>query len=682
MSVKHLLIAVSSLALFAGCTETEPASPAGTEPQKVKICIKTGIPSLEDEDGTKVTLDGDKLVWTGGESMDILVGNSSSTSKAAGQVARLENAGDNSFSGEIELNDGFSLLDVRGLTIPADHGAWLRYNGTFRVRVPISLYQEQAEEGVLNGEYFPLYAPLTTDILDAGRQDDGSYVIDGVQLQWGCGVFKFNVYGTHPQMESDEVLEKVQLITDNNFPRNFEAKLTDNSIVRNSDATQIVTTLKTPAQVSGRTKDTGAKVYMAFFPYTTTLHEVQLTTDKGIYTYKTDYKVSGSDLRGHIVALGLNLSKFDRLDRTEYESYYSKVLSIIKRAQLPSMQVTYTEPGKTISFNCVNEDFYKNTAKIQEVCPLNIRTVYQCCSMSKNPVAYVAMKLVEAGRLDLEQPVYEYYPAMLDLFADDASKEKAKLITAKMILLHRTGLNNSAYNNITYTGTPDEKYVYSGPATHILDLALGNIIGSGLNEYARTYIFNKIGMNHSSYIYEDEMNTFYAYGHREIDGGTYGRDQYSSPGNSAYSMLSTTEEYTKYLQWIMGGADLTQASWDIIFYPYFYTTGSETSEYATAQGLIWRRDTHPELGYLWHHRGNNGKFKGWECFVPSTRQTLIFMTNGVNSHNFYLPMAKLFLGVTKDIEALRGVGAALPEEDDGSNISSITSPGRKDPVTW
>ena len=237
--------------------------------------------------------------------------------------------------------------------------------------------------------------------------------------------------------------------------------------------------------------------------------------------------------------------------------------------------------------------------------------------MSKVPLAYIAMKMVEEGKLDLMKPVYQYWAdytvgdgyvvlddeatiaqkdaenAMLARFADDTAKAKAKLITSKMILLHTTGLDNGTYSGIKavddgnsstweWLREPDyTTYLYSGPAIHILDMTLGKILGKDLKDYSIDYIFDKVGIVHANYLWQDEYSSIAAIGHRE--NGTWSTSSSWNGTNAAYTLRTSTEEYTKFLKWINTGADFTDKSnYDAMFAKYDITLYGEQGKIISA----------------------------------------------------------------------------------------------------
>ena len=64
-------------------------------------------------------------------------------------------------------------------------------------------------------------------------------------------------------------------------------------------------------------------------------------------------------------------------------------------------------------------------------------TVFEACSMSKTPLAYAALKLVERRQLDLDRPLSEYLD---EPYLDDEPLHRR--ITARMALSHTSGFPN------------------------------------------------------------------------------------------------------------------------------------------------------------------------------------------------------------------------------------------------
>lgn len=88
----------------------------------------------------------------------------------------------------------------------------------------------------------------------------------------------------------------------------------------------------------------------------------------------------------------------------------------------------------------------------------------------------------------------------------------------------------------------------------------------------------------------------------------------------------------------MSGADLSKESYDLMFKEYFVTPSGDY------QGLVWRKDKHPEMGTVYHHSGNNRCYKGWMGIFQDSQETLCFFTNYETKKEFINPMIAAFMG--------------------------------------
>ena len=344
----------------------------------------------------------------------------------------------------------------------------------------------------------------------------------------------------------------------------------------------------------------------------------------------------------------------------------AEVLKICKEADLPSMQVCYTEPGRTVSFAVTNKEFYadKEHAKYLKR-PFDNLTVYEAASISKVPLSYLACKMADEGKLDLDKPLWEYYPGLLDLFAGDAAKEQAKKMTARICMTHRTGLDNKTYRNMEFkhkTGV----FNYSGPGIYILQRTLEHLWGEKLDTYSKRVLFDKLGMEHTNYTWQPYYDEYFPYGFRE-SGPTYQKwNTKGKPGcNAAYSMRTTAEEFTKFLQFILKGGDLSKEM-------YAEMTGGQVlvkdfgAPGKVYRGLGWVVADDAQIGHYIHHGGNNGSFRGLAVAVPETQRTLVYFYNGapVKDYNVHDVMTRLFFNATESIVPHQGASlhSATPKK--------------------
>ena len=186
------------------------------------------------------------------------------------------------------------------------------------------------------------------------------------------------------------------------------------------------------------------------------------------------------------------------------EGYRKKALDLIRRADVPSLQVTMTSPEGVLSFCVVNDAFYAAPGRQQETRPIDEKSIYQACSISKLPLAYFAVKMAQDGRLDLDRPLHEYEPDILRHFESEQDRERAKRITAYMVLTHTTGLPNKGYTKMSFQGEPGEKSIYSGVGMYVLQEVLERLKGRTLDVFAKEELFDLLGMTHTSYVWQKE----------------------------------------------------------------------------------------------------------------------------------------------------------------------------------
>lgn len=345
----------------------------------------------------------------------------------------------------------------------------------------------------------------------------------------------------------------------------------------------------------------------------------------------------------------------------ELSYYQSAVLDLIRRADIPSMQVCYTRPGKTISFAVTNEEFYDRPENAPyRLRDIDTQTTYEACSISKVPLAYLACRMADKGLLDLDKPLYSYFPALLDRFAEE-DRETAKKLTARICLTHAAGLDNTTYGR----GADDKirfkyplgEYHYSGPGVMLVQRTLEHLWGEGLDTYSARELFHPLGMMHTNYRWQAWNEELSPYGFRE---GRVQRnkDWNGDRCNAAYSMRTTAEEFTRFLYYIMDGGGLSPEMYRQMLTRY--TERPAGDAHNVHHGLGWLILDDPELGEIIYHTGNNVSFKGNALANPGRRETLVYFLNGDHPYNVNGPMTQLFFGNKEPISIFQS-GRQLPD---------------------
>ena len=342
------------------------------------------------------------------------------------------------------------------------------------------------------------------------------------------------------------------------------------------------------------------------------------------------------------------------------EAIRSGIESILRRASLPSVHLTYQDNLHKETFVVVNNSFYASEGRTSEGSLINEDSIYEAASVSKVPFAYVPMKMYDDGELDLDRPLYEYWPGLLDNFVESA-RENAKLVTARLCLLHMTGMPNGGWGtsmDFSASYLPvGSRILYSGQALCVLQKVIEHIKGKDFDEIARDYIFSKIGMDTSAYLYS-KYSSIYENAH------TYGypsHTRHTAWESGVHATLRTNSiQFNQFLRWFLDGSDLSPEVYEEMMRPYVRYNANNM------RTLGWFVEHHEELGPIfWHNGINGGGFRSWAFMMPERGVSLCWFVNATYSYNIQAPLFGLLVGNKTAVGTLGGM-TALPSDKTGS----------------
>ncbi|MBO4767998.1 MAG: hypothetical protein J5495_00530, partial [Bacteroidales bacterium] len=255
-----------SMVIFAGSCEKGPV-PVLQEKGRVTLEVFADRPDPVDEE-TRVTFSDGQLVWEGDETLGVLFSSTQDT--AGGPRAILKSVSAGRFAGKIDLSEfnfqGRTLSDLRAIVSPADRNSRYEYKGgsNNRLATPIVAVQVQHQNGVLNGEYIPLFATVSES--DLKQTGDGRYTLEGIQLKYGCTLLEYNVYGDHPDAKSTEVLESVWIQCSNKAIQGVGFWTGSKFSISGNISDPITVVLEEKCKTQGRTIENCIKLYAAALP--------------------------------------------------------------------------------------------------------------------------------------------------------------------------------------------------------------------------------------------------------------------------------------------------------------------------------------------------------------------------------------------------------------------------------
>ncbi len=263
--------------------------------------------------------------------------------------------------------------------------------------------------------------------------------------------------------------------------------------------------------------------------------------------------------------------------------------------------------------------------------------------------AYVVMRLVERGVLELDRPLHELLPN--ERMAHDP---RYRTITARMVLSHSTGLPNWGGDTLRLAFDPGTGFRYSGEGYVWLQGVVEEVTGVGLDELARREVLDPLGMDRSGYVWLAAFEDDAAAGHDA--GGRPGPVRKYDAPNAAYSLLTTAGDYARFVAAVMEGRGLAPETWAEMLEPALTAAKPSVPDSidrhiawalgwgvereapvagaagaALEPGAVRERGAGPGgPGASYWHWGDNGPFKAFVAWYPGDGLGLVWFANSVH----------------------------------------------------
>lgn len=259
--------------------------------------------------------------------------------------------------------------------------------------------------------------------------------------------------------------------------------------------------------------------------------------------------------------------------------------------------------------------------------------VFQLGSMTKQFTAVAVLMLAEQGKLKVSEPISTYLPEY----------PQGSKITIHHLLTHTSGIMDFTkmkslseiaqrempakelvdfFKNEPAEFLPGEKFAYNNSGYVLLGYLIELVSGERYEDFIRKYIFEKLGMSHSSYASDRKVIIKRAYGYQKKEEGYVNKTviNFSVPFSSG-SLMSTAADMLKWQNaltknQLVGAKELSNA-----FNTYKLNNGEAFS-----------------YGYGWHIKDINGiqtrehggsifGFKTMGVYIPSEDIYVIGLTN-------------------------------------------------------
>ncbi len=305
-----------------------------------------------------------------------------------------------------------------------------------------------------------------------------------------------------------------------------------------------------------------------------------------------------------------------------------ETLATILEREIPRLMETANVPGLSMAVVQEGQIFWKKAFGVRSREtnePVDENTMFEAASLTKTVTAYAAMRLVERGELDLDKPLFEYFPNQE--YPKLAKDERYKKITARLVLTHTTGLPNWGSRLMREPGI---QYAYSGEGFLYLGRTIEQISGISLQEFAQKEVFDPLGMAHTSYVWNETYAANGACGH-DRHGKVNELRKNTSPNGGA-SLLTNATDYAKFICALLNAQGLSEETIDQMTSSQVQVTVSrETAELFANVFWGWGWGVQPgNTGFGFWHWGDNGDLRAYTVTYKDRGKGVIYFANSNN----------------------------------------------------
>jgi CubicO group peptidase (beta-lactamase class C family) len=327
----------------------------------------------------------------------------------------------------------------------------------------------------------------------------------------------------------------------------------------------------------------------------------------------------------------------------------------------------YSVPGVAVGVLRNREEFATGfgITNVEAPVPVNADTLFQIGSTTKTFTATVVMRLVEAGKLDLDAPVRTYLP---DLKLKDETA--AAGATVRHLFNHTAGWVGDYFDD---TGSGDDAlarivadmaelpqltpfgqvFSYNNAAFYLAGHIIEMVTGKSFEQNVKELIFDPLGMSNSFFFAHDAISRRVAVGHITREGkSTVARPwALARAAHAAGGIVSTANDQLKYARFHLG--DGTAPDGTRLLLPESLAemqaprtpAGSGTG----ALGVSWMIKTIGNVTTVRHGGATNGQLSAF-VMAPEQGFAITVLTNGSRGTELHNDVTKWALAHYLDAE--------------------------------
>ena len=311
-------------------------------------------------------------------------------------------------------------------------------------------------------------------------------------------------------------------------------------------------------------------------------------------------------------------------------------------------------PG--LSFSIINngEVAYHNTygyANVERNTLVNSETIFEAASISKSMFAYLVIKYVEEGKLDLDKPLFKYLP-----YTDIAYDERYKKITARMVLSHKSGFPNWRENEedkkLKIKFEPGTSFEYSGEGYQYLAMVLKEIEGGDWNLLEKSFqdkVAKPLGMTNTVFIQNKITRRLKAEPYdKNGDWIDWKNNYWYKKDNGVFvapsSLHTQSLDFSKWMIDLMENEHLSESSYnELLDHESNVFTSDSGIEYYYTLGFV---TGNKGFKNIYFHNGSNDGFTCWYLLDKEKKWGYVLFTNSERGEELGEKMFSYLGGMT------------------------------------
>lgn len=310
------------------------------------------------------------------------------------------------------------------------------------------------------------------------------------------------------------------------------------------------------------------------------------------------------------------------------------ILQTMQQYHIPALSLSIIDQGKIV---------YTRTYSILPNLPVSENSLFQSASISKSLTAYGALKLVDEGKLNLDQDVNSYLKSW-QIPANPYTQQHK--VTLRNILDMTSGLSVSGFlgsstadpvptlkqilngeppaenQPVKVQFVPGSRYFYSGGSYEVLEQMIEDVTHQSFSKFMAQHVLHPLAMTHSQFIAILPKSLW-----QQAVPGFLKNDEMiplrwkSIPALGAAGMWTTSGDIAKFAIDVMKS---------------YRGEGGLISKQLAKQMLTRQQNTDFGLGVVisgcgknlnFRKEGHNIGFYNWLIAFPNTRQGAVVMTN-------------------------------------------------------